>query len=156
MAVIVSGVYALYRPAVAAESTLTSWVPELRVGPPKPLELLSLRHQMDARTFTVTGLVQNPPDGTTVHTAVAVVYLFDAEGNYFAGGHAALEFATLKPGDESAFVVRVPNTARVSRYRVGFRSDAGGAIAHVDRRGRAPSGTTGGSLEPVSLRGGVS
>lgn len=147
MAALVSAIYMAYRPVEAAESAFADWVPELRTGTPRPLELLSLRHHSDAGTFTVTGLVQNPPNGVTVSKAIAVVYLFDRDGNYFASGKAALEFDRLQPGDESPFVVRVPNTSRVARYRVGFRSEEGGVIAHIDRRGQPPSGTTGDSLD---------
>jgi hypothetical protein len=77
---------------------------------PRPLELLSLRHSVDSNgAFTVTGLVQNPSDGQTARRIVAVVYLFDREGNYFAGGKTALDFALLQPGNESPFVVHIQN-----------------------------------------------
>jgi len=76
-----------------------------------------------------------------------VVFLFDRDGNYFATGTAPLDFSLLHPGEESPFVVRVQVPGRVSRYRVGFRSEDGGAVAHVDRRGQLPDGTTGGSVD---------
>jgi hypothetical protein len=156
MAALVSAIYTAYRPVEAAESAFADWVPDLRTRAPRPLELLSLRHHSDAATFTVTGLVQNPPSGVTVSRAIAVVYLFDRDGSYFASGKATLEFDRLQPGDESPFVVRVPNTSRVARYRVGFRSEEGGVIAHIDRRGQPPSGTTGDSLDaPGTPRGAV-
>ena len=147
MACGIGAVYAISRPAVEAsnppsESTAT------RIGDARPLELLSLRHSTDPDgAFTVTGLVQNPYGGHAVHKVVAVVYLFDRDGNYFAGGKAALDFTALQPGDESPFVVHVPNVSRVSRYRVGFRSEDGGVVAHIDRRGQLPGSTTGDAID---------
>jgi hypothetical protein len=100
-----------------------------------PLALLSLKHDaMSDGTFTVTGLVQDPIGGVPLQRVEAIVYLFDDQGNYFAMGRGALEFGALQPGDESPFVVRVPHASRVGRYRVGFRIEGGGAVAHVDRR----------------------
>jgi len=151
MGSLVSGVYMLSRPAVAAESRLSDWVPSLGTSAPRPLELLSLSHHADAGTFTVTGLVQNPSEGTTVRKAVAVIYLFDREGNYFATGKAPLDFDQLRPGDESPFIVRVPNSGRVGRYRVGFRLEEGGVVAHIDRRGQPPAGMTGDSLDAPAI-----
>jgi hypothetical protein len=78
------------------------------------------------------------------------VFLFDRDGNYFATGTAPLDFGVLHPGEESPFVVRVPAPGRVSRYRVGFRLEDGGAVAHVDRRGQLPDGTTGDSIDAPS------
>jgi uncharacterized membrane protein len=150
MAMIVGVVYVIHQSAVSAsaESIQTTAAAPTPSGQPRPLELLSLRHAVDADgSFTVTGLVQNPFDGRIVRRAVAVVYLFDREGNYFASGKASLDFTSLQPGDESPFVVRVTNVSHVSRYRVGFRSEDGGVIAHVDRRGQLPGGTTGDAIE---------
>ena len=148
MAAAVSTVYALYRPAIAAETNVPAESSTPRAGGPRPLELLSLRHGMDANgAFTVTGLVQNPLTGQAVRKVMAVVYLFDRDGAYFASGTAALDFTMLQPGDESPFVVHVPNVSRVSRYRVGFRSEEGGIVAHVDRRGQLPGGTTGDAID---------
>jgi len=39
----------------------------------------------------------------------------------------------LGPGDESPFVVNIPNVVDVARYRVTFRSGSG-VVRHVDRR----------------------
>jgi hypothetical protein len=112
-----------------------------------PLELLSLRHGSSSNgDFTVTGLVQNPTDGLDRNQVEAVVYLFDEQGRYFASGHAPLETPRLARGDESPFVVAIPNVSGVSRYRVAFREPGGGSIAHVDRRGQTPMGTTAGTL----------
>ena len=128
MVVVIAGaagsVYMLYRPqvtdAIPSARELTSAAAQPGA---QPIELLSLRH------------------------VVAVVYLFDRDGNYFASGKAALDFTALEPGEESPFVVHVPSVGRVSRYRVGFRSEEGGVVAHVDRRGQLPGGTTGDAIE---------
>ena len=110
----------------------------------QPLELLSLKHTTDQNgTFIVTGLVQNPGDGATLRGVVATVYLFDPQGRYFASGRARLDVGTLGAGEDSPFVVKIPQAAVVARYRVGFRLDDGGVVAHVDRRGQTPAGTTG-------------
>ena len=110
--------------------------------------MLSLRHETDGDgAFRVTGLVQNPPAGHSVADVVAVVYLFDRQGRYFASGRAALPTPALQPGEEAPFVVAIPDTGGVSRYRIGFRYEEGGVVSHVDRRGSAPVSTTGDSLE---------
>jgi hypothetical protein len=44
----------------------------------------------------------------------------------------------LAPGDESPFVVAVPVTEAVARYRIGFRGEDGRVIAHIDKRQMAP------------------
>jgi hypothetical protein len=101
----------------------------------KPLELLSLRHAAEADgSFSVTGLVQNPADGRPLTGVVAVIYLFDRDGNYFASGRSSLDLLSLQPGDESPFVVHVPAGSNVARYRVTFRRDDGAVMPHVDRR----------------------
>jgi len=154
MAAVVSGIYAMYRPVIAADSAAaTEQLSTRAAGGPKPLELLSLRHSIGADgAFTVTGLVQNPAEGQPARKILAVVYLFDRDGNYFAGGKASLDFSVLQPGDESPFVVHVPNVGRVSRYRVGFRSEEGGIVAHVDHRGQLPGGTTGDALDAPAVQ----
>jgi hypothetical protein len=116
----------------------------------QPLELLSLKQGSDPTgTFTVTGLVQNPVEGASLTNIVAVVYLFDAEGRYFASGRATIERSSFRPGEESPFVVEVPRAGLVSRYRVGFRFEDGGVVAHVDHRGELPRGTSGGAVNDV-------
>jgi hypothetical protein len=114
----------------------------------QPLELLSLKHGTDqSGAFVVTGLVQNPIEGASLRDVVATVYLFDQQGRYFASGRARLEVPTLGAGEESPFVVKIPNAAAVGRYRVGFRLDDGGVVAHVDRRGQTPAGTSGDTID---------
>jgi hypothetical protein len=113
----------------------------------QPLELLSLRHSTESDgMFTITGLVQNPSAGQELDKVEAVVYLFDDSGRFFATGRSGLEVTTVEPGDESPFVVKIASATGVSRYRVGFRRGDGRVVAHVDRRGQLPAGTTGDAL----------
>jgi hypothetical protein len=141
-------VYALRSTGLLTPSALAARLtaPDERSAP--ALELTSLRNDVtEDGDFIVTGLVHNPVTGVARHGVVAVVYLFDRDGHYFASGRAALELSTFPPGDESPFVVRIPNGAGAIRYRVGFRMEDGGVVAHVDRRGEPPAGTTGDVLD---------
>lgn len=114
-------------------------------APSLPLDLLSLSHRVDAGDLVVTGLIQNPRGGRPTPRVMAVVYVFNAQGEYTASGKAALDFVPLAPGAESPFVVRIPRVAGVTRFRIGFRADDGSVIAHVDRRGQPIDGTTAGT-----------
>ncbi len=98
-----------------------------------PLELISMRHTRDGSTLTVSGLVRNPRAGDTVASIAAVVLAFNREGTFVTSAQAPLDFLTLGPGDESPFLVAIPNVGDVGRYRVSFRTDAG-VVRHVDRR----------------------
>ena len=99
-----------------------------------PLELLSLTHARQEGAIVISGLVQNPGTGAPLRDVLATGIAFGAGGEFLASGRAGLDFRTLAPGDESPFVVTIPVTGRVARYRVGFRTDDGEVIAHVDRR----------------------
>lgn len=101
---------------------------------PKPLELVSLGHTREGATLVVTGLVQNPRDGSRRTRIVASATLVDAGGAPVGGGRAPLDVATLEPGDESAFSIRIPAPGAVARYRVSFRGADDSPLAHVDRR----------------------
>jgi hypothetical protein len=107
--------------------------PEGGAGGPAPLELMSLRHQRQGTTLMVSGLVRNPGTGVAVKGVTAVVFAFDRNGGFIASGRAPLDFGTLAPGDESPFLVNVPNVSDVARYRVTFRS-GNGVVRHLDRR----------------------
>ena len=98
-----------------------------------PLELVSMRYAREGSTLTVSGLVRNPRAGSAATRITAVVFAFDRDGTFVASGRAPLDFTTLEPGDESPFVVMIPNVASVGRYRVSFRTEAG-MLRHVDRR----------------------
>jgi hypothetical protein len=108
-----------------------------------PLELLSLRHSHEEGRLVITGLVQNPRAGAKLTRVVATAFLFGADGTFLASGRAPLDFSTLAAGDESPFVVSVPVTATVARYRIGFRGEDGRVIAHVDRRAAGTLASTG-------------
>ena len=83
--------------------------------------------------MTVSGLVRNPAAGAAVNGVTAVVFAFDRTGGFVASGRAPLDFSMLAPGEESPFVVAVPNVSDVARYRVSFRTGRG-VVRHVDRR----------------------
>jgi hypothetical protein len=99
-----------------------------------PLELLSLRHAVEDQNFVVTGLVQNPRTGTQLMRVEATVLLFDSRGTMLTSGRAPLDFTTLAAGDESPFLIRVPVSGTVAKYRVGFRRADGNVLGHLDRR----------------------
>ena len=96
------------------------------------LELLSMRHEREGDTLSVTGLVRNP-GGAAARGIIAVVFAFDHAGNFVASGRAPLDFVTLAAGDESPFRVTIPHVSDVGRYRVSFRTESG-VVRHVDRR----------------------
>jgi hypothetical protein len=103
-----------------------------------PLDLLTLRQTTDARgKFIVSGQVRNSTTGKSLQGVAAFVDLFDQHGELVAASTAALAVPVLQTGDESSFVVALPKTAGVVRYRVRFRRGDGIAVPHVDRR--APS-----------------
>jgi hypothetical protein len=134
----------LIRVAVGAVMTLaivigaiigarSSGAPASDMSGVRPLELVSMRHQRGGTTLTVSGLIRNPAAGAAVNGVTAVVFAFDRNGGFVASGRAPLEFGSLAPGDESPFVVAVPNVSDVARYRVSFRTGHG-VVRHVDRR----------------------
>ena len=98
-----------------------------------PLELMSMRHQRQGNSLTVTGLVRNPESGVEARRVTAVVFAFDRDGAFLASGRAPLDFVVLEPDDESPFVVTLPDAGDVARYRVSFRTEAG-LLRHLDRR----------------------
>lgn len=113
-----------------------------------PLELLSLSHTQQPSGLTISGTVYNPRGATPVSQVFAAAVFFGPEGNFLTSARAPLDFTTLRPGEESPFVVTIPVAGVVARYRVGFRAADGSVIAHVDRRAdataaqNAPSGGT--------------
>ena len=124
---IATGVFVSSRSSDAALASLTQGAEA------RPLELMSMRHQRQGATLTVSGLVRNPANGVAVNGVTAVVFAFDRTGAFVASGRAPLDFSTLDPGDESPFSVNVSNVSDVARYRVTFRSGTG-IVRHVDRR----------------------
>jgi hypothetical protein len=100
-----------------------------------PLELLALRHTQEPDRLVVTGLVQNPRNGSAIGHVTATVFVFGPDGTFLSSNQAPLDFTTLTPGGESQFVVSVPVNGPVARYRVGFRTEDGRVLPHVDKRG---------------------
>jgi len=98
------------------------------------LELLSLQHAQQDGTLTISGLVQNPRAARALAGVDATVLLFGADGRTVASGRAPIDFTRLAPGDESPFVIRVPVSGAVARYRVGFRGEDDRVLGHIDRR----------------------
>jgi hypothetical protein len=153
MAGLVGTLYVVFKPATVdasgspaptTEEATASVAPTAMVSKAaqsRPIELLSLKHSTESGEFSLVGLVVNPIDATPLSRVVAVVYLFDRDGAYFASGKAPLEFAALRPGEESPFTIKVPNVAHIGKYRVGFRRDDGSVIAHVDKRGQRAAGS---------------
>ncbi len=103
-------------------------------APLAPLELVSLRHSKNGEALTITGLVQNPGDGRELRNVTVVALVFDQAGSFIASGRAALEFTRLGPGAGSPFSITIANASAVGRYRIGFRTEDGGVLGHVDRR----------------------
>jgi hypothetical protein len=121
------------RPA-AASSQLAS---ASEAGAPG-LELLSLRDARSTDALTISGMVRNPQGGTPRSRVAVTAYAFDDKGAFLASGRALLDVTALAPGDESPFIVTVPVTDSVARYRIGFRAEDGRVIAHVDKRQPGP------------------
>ena len=99
-----------------------------------PLELVALRHSRDGQTLTISGLVQNPRNGTPLVHLVATAFAFAPDGAFLTSSRAPLDTITLAPGEESPFVVKVTVSGDVARYRISFRTEDGRVIAHVDKR----------------------
>jgi hypothetical protein len=89
-------------------------------------------------TLTITGLVQNPRAGTLLSRVTVTAYAFDDKGAFLASGRALIDVTSLAPGDESPFVVSLPVTETVARYRIGFRTEDGRVISHIDKRQQGP------------------
>ncbi len=117
------------------------------------LELLSLKQTQDNGALTITGLVQNPRDGAVLSKISATALVFSADGTFLASGRAPLDYTVLRPGDESGFVISVPVNAPVARYRVGFRSEDGRVIGHIDRRTATTMASTSDALPLRRVRG---
>ena len=107
-----------------------------------PLELLSLSHMQQPSGLTITGTVHNPSGAAPVSQVFATAVLFGPDGNFLTSARAPLDLTTLRPGDDSPFVISLPVTGSVARYRVGFRGADGSVIAHVDRRADTTAANT--------------
>lgn len=101
-----------------------------------PLELVELEHETGRGSLTVSGTVRNPRASATLEHIVAVATVIGSGGAVAGIARAGLDHSVLRPGEESLFVINVPLSGGVSRYRVGFRRRDGAVVAHVDRRSR--------------------
>jgi hypothetical protein len=99
-----------------------------------PLELLALRHSRDAQNLTISGTVHNPKNAAPLARLVATAFVFGPDGAFLTSSRAPLDVTTLAPGEESPFVVKVPVSGDVSRYRISFRTEDGRVVGHVDKR----------------------
>jgi hypothetical protein len=109
-----------------------------KVAPPPSLALLSMQHERQAETFTITGVVGNQ-GASAAEGLSAVILAFDRTGNTVARVRAPIERQVLTAGERSSFRIAIPHGADISRYLVSFESD-GGVIRHLDRRPRALAG----------------
>ena len=121
--------------APASETTASTGPAATAKPDVAPLELLSLRHTQEPDRIVITGLVQNPRTAAPIAHVAATVFVFGPDGKFLSSNQAPLDFTTLTPGGESQFVVSVPVAGQVSRYRVGFRTENGQVLPHVDKRG---------------------
>lgn len=99
-----------------------------------PLELVALRHTQESDRIVITGIVQNPRTALPLVHVAATVFVFGPGGAFLSSNQAPLDYTTLTPGGESQFVVSVPVNGQVARYRVGFRTEDGRVLPHVDKR----------------------
>jgi type II secretory pathway pseudopilin PulG len=98
-----------------------------------PLELVSLGHQREANSLTISGTVRNPASGHKLEGLTAVVSLLDNKGALVSTKDVPLDYRALGPGEEAPFKVSVPDPAAIARYRVSFRAGTE-VVPHVDRR----------------------
>ena len=118
----------------AVDASGASSAPAAATSGGSPLQLLSLRYAQESDRLVISGLVQNPRGATAVSHVVATAFVFGPDGSFLSSGRAPLDFVTLTPGEESPFVVNVPVTGQVTRYRIGFRTEDGRVLPHVDKR----------------------
>lgn len=105
---------------------------------PAPLELLALRHVQEQNGITVSGRVQKPAGAPPSVNLIATVFLFGADGSFINSGRAPIDAHALDAGSKTSFVISIPASSPVARYRVSFRDDSGQSVAHVDKRAGTP------------------
>jgi hypothetical protein len=98
-----------------------------------PIELVSLDHVRAGRGLSIHGRLRNPAAGASIRDLIAVVFLFNGNGEQVGTTQAAVMATVLAPGGETCFDVPVVDGQHVARYRVTFRT-AGTPVPHVDRR----------------------
>jgi hypothetical protein len=98
-----------------------------------PLELVSLSHNRETKSLTISGMVRNPASGHTLEGLTAVVSLLDTKGGLISTKDVPLDYRALGPGEEAPFTVSVPDPGAIARYRVSFRAGTE-VVPHIDRR----------------------
>jgi hypothetical protein len=98
-----------------------------------PLELVTLGHNREAKSLTISGTIRNPASGHKVEGLTAVVSLLDNKGGLISTKDVPLDYRALGPGEEAPFTVSVPDPGAIARYRVSFRAGTE-VVPHVDRR----------------------
>ena len=93
-----------------------------------------MRHASEDGVLTISGQVRNPRSGRTLKGVNATVLVFGPGGSFMTNMRVPLDYSALAPGEESPFLIRVPLSGPVERYRIGFRTDDGRVLSHVDRR----------------------
>ncbi len=122
------------RPTAASAGQPVSTSGQAAAASTRPLELLALRHARQPEVLTISGIVQNPAAGAPVSRLVATAIVFGPNGVFLTSSRAPLDTSTLRPGEESPFEIAVPVQGDVARYRIGFRTEEGTVMAHVDKR----------------------
>ena len=115
-----------------------------------PIELVSLDHVRAGRGLSIHGRLRNPAAGASIRDLIAVVFLFNGNGEQVGTTQAAVMAMVLAPGGETLFEVPVVDGQRVARYRVTFRI-ANTPVPHVDRR-VAPRSATPGPIRVAAER----
>ena len=115
-----------------------------------PIELVSLDHVRAGRGLSIHGCLRNPAAGASIRDLIAVVFLFNGNGEQVGTTQAAVMATVLAPGRETLFEVPVVDGQRVARYRVTFRI-ANTPVPHVDRR-MAPQSATPGPIRVAAER----
>jgi hypothetical protein len=137
LALVVASVV-LFTLAASGTKTSARAAAPAAAAPAAGLQLLSLRDSREGDTLTITGMVHNPRGAHSLSRVTVTAYTFDDNGSFLASGRALIDVTTFAPGDESPFVVTVPVTGAVARYRIGFRAEDGSVIPHVDKRQQSP------------------
>ncbi len=96
----------------------------------QPVALVALTHERMARELTVQGTVRAP--AALAGQLEAVVMAFDDDGTFVASARTRVERGAASDAP-ARFVVILPDSDTVKRYRVSFRS-GDQVVPHVDER----------------------
>lgn len=122
---------------VDAPADRTSDVTAPAAQAPVPVALTALSHQRDRTgTLMVSGAVQNPSGAPSLDHLMAVIDALDDHDRVVTTVTAGVDAPVLMAGDATRFLVGIPRSDDVARYRVRFRLRDGAAIEHRDERRR--------------------